>query len=86
MSFSKEKLLKELKGILPATVSPNHLDGSFDPVAMRKIVRHQLDAGSDGVYVCGGTGEGLLMSHEDREQALRVYKGSLAVLKIEKGV
>ena len=62
--------MKELKGILPATVSPNHLDGSFDPVAMRKIVRHQLDAGSDGVYVCGGTGEGLLMTREDREQAL----------------
>ncbi len=62
--------MKELKGILPATVTPNKPDGSFDPIAMRKIVRHQLDAGSDGVYICGGTGEGLLMSREDREQAL----------------
>ena len=62
--------MKELKGILPATVSPNRPDGSFDTEAMRKIVRHQIDAGSDGVYVCGGTGEGLLMSREDRELAL----------------
>ena len=62
--------MKELKGILPATVSPNRPDGSFDAAAMRKIVRHQIDAGSDGVYVCGGTGEGLLMSREDRELAL----------------
>ena len=62
--------MRELKGILPATVSPNKADGSFDAATMRKIVRHQLDAGSDGVYVCGGTGEGLLMSREDRELAL----------------
>ena len=62
--------MKKLEGILPATVSPNKEDGSFDAAAMRKIVRHQLDAGSDGLYVCGGTGEGLLMSREDRELAL----------------
>ena len=62
--------MRELEGILPATVSPNRQDGSFDAAAMRKVVRHQLDAGSDGVYVCGGTGEGLLMSREDRELAL----------------
>ncbi len=69
--------MKELKGIVPATVSPNNLDGSFDPVAMRKIVRHQLDAGSDGVYVCGGTGEGLLMSRRDREEALETVLGEV---------
>ena len=62
--------MRELKGILPATVSPNKDDGSFDAAAMRRVVRHQMDAGSDGVYVCGGTGEGLLMSREDRELAL----------------
>ena len=62
--------MKKLEGILPATVSPNKEDGSFDAATMRRVVRHQLDAGSDGVYVCGGTGEGLLMSREDRAQAL----------------
>ena len=62
--------MRKLEGILPATVSPNKEDGSFDTAAMRRVVRHQLDAGSDGVYVCGGTGEGLLMSREDRELAL----------------
>ncbi len=69
--------MSKFEGILPATVSPNKEDGSFDAAAMRRIVRHQLDAGSDGVYVCGGTGEGLLMSREDRELALETVLGEV---------
>jgi len=54
--------LDNLRGIFPATVSTFDMDGRFDPVSMRQIVRHQIDAGVHGLYVCGGTGEGLLMN------------------------
>ena len=54
--------MSELRGVFPATVTPCDSDGAFDPAAMRKIIRHQLDAGVHGFYICGGTGEGLLLT------------------------
>ena len=62
--------MRELKGIYPAIVTPFDATGAFNPEAMRRIVRHQLDAGVDGFYVCGGTGEGLSMTLDDRQEAL----------------
>jgi len=62
--------LKKLEGIMPAVITPFGKDGKFDPAAMRRIVSHQLAAGVDGLYVCGGTGEGLLMTREERQEAL----------------
>ena len=62
--------MDNLHGIFPATVSTFDIDGRFDPVSMRRIVRHQLDAGVHGLYVCGGTGEGLLMNSKERQQLL----------------
>ena len=64
--------MKALRGIFPATVSPFGEDGAFDSGAMRKIVAHQVDAGAHGLYICGGTGEGLLMTVEERQEALEV--------------
>ena len=62
--------MDNLRGIFPATVSTFDMDGRFDPVSMRRIVRHQIDAGVDGLYVCGGTGEGLLMNFKERQDLL----------------
>ena len=64
--------MKTLRGIFPATVTPFAEDGRFDSQAMRKIVAHQIDAGVHGLYICGGTGEGLLMTVEERQEALEV--------------
>jgi N-acetylneuraminate lyase len=70
--------LRELKGIFPATVTPFGRDGGFDPQAMRRIVRHQVDAGVHGLYVCGGTGEGLLMTVEERKEAIETVLDEVA--------
>ena len=57
--------MKELRGIFPATVTPYNKNGTFDASAMRKIIRHQLGAGVHGFYLCGGTGEGLLLTRKE---------------------
>ena len=54
--------MSELRGVYPATVTPCDSNGGFDAAAMRKIICHQLDAGVHGFYLCGGTGEGLLLT------------------------
>ena len=70
--------MRELKGIYPAIVTPFGADGGFDAAAMRRIVRHQLAAGVHGFYVCGGTGEGLLMTREERQAALETVVDEVA--------
>ncbi len=70
--------MKALKGIFPATVSPFAQDGRFDSEAMRSIVAYQIDAGVHGLYICGGTGEGLLMKVEERREALEVVLDEVA--------
>ena len=62
--------MDNLSGIFPATVSTFDMDGRFDPSSMRRIVRHQIDAGVNGLYDCGGTGEGLLMNSKERQDLL----------------
>ena len=63
--------MDNLHGIFPATISTFDMDGRFDPISMRRIVRHQIDAGVHGLYVCGGTGEGLLMNSKERQDLLK---------------
>ena len=58
------------KGIYPATVTPFDQGGNFDPAAMRKIVKHHVEAGVDGFYICGGAGEGLLLTVDERKAVL----------------
>ncbi len=62
--------MKNLRGIFPATVTPYNKDGAFDAPAMRKIIRHQLEAGVHGFYLCGGTGEGLLLKREEHREVV----------------
>lgn len=58
-----------LSGILPAVVTPLQ-DGRFWPAAFERLLKFVYDAGSDGVYVCGQTGEGLLLRAEERMRAV----------------
>ena len=51
-------------------VTPFDAQGRVDPVALHRIIQYQLDAGMDGFYVCGGTGEGLLLTVEERKSVL----------------
>ena len=62
--------MRELKGIYPAIVTAFDDSGAFDPQAMRRIVGHQLEAGVHGFYVCGGTGEGMLLTRDERREVL----------------
>ena len=55
-------------GIWPALVTPFTDDGSaLAPVRVEPLVRHLIDAGANGFFVCGGTGEGSAMSVPERK-------------------
>lgn len=44
--------------------------GNVSPAAVKRLTRHLLDTGIRGLYVGGGTGEGVLQTEEERERTL----------------
>lgn len=54
------------KGIWPAMLTPFDAYGDVDLPAIDRLVDHLIDEGAHGLYVCGSTGEGLLMNVAER--------------------
>lgn len=54
-------------GILPAVVTPFDEEGNFSPDAFERLLAHIYSAGVHGIYVCGQTGEGLLIPPAQRK-------------------
>jgi 4-hydroxy-tetrahydrodipicolinate synthase len=63
--FCENISVVNLGSILTAMVTPFDADGNVDEAAGVRLLRHLLENGSDGVVVCGTTGEAATMS--DRE-------------------
>lgn len=61
---------KRFHGIFTALVTPMHEDGGVDHPSLVKLVQHQIEHGIHGFYVGGSTGEGFLMTREERKQVL----------------
>jgi 4-hydroxy-tetrahydrodipicolinate synthase len=54
-----------LGSILTAMVTPFDADGRVDEAAAVRLLHHLLDSGSDGVVVCGTTGEAATMNDDE---------------------
>ena len=83
--------MSELKGIIPAIVTPVDDQERFDAPAFERLAARLYAAGVYGLYVCGQTGEGLQQSAEQRkrvaetavscspkDKAVIIHVGSLA--------
>lgn len=58
-------------GVLPALLTPMNEDGTaLNLDSTRRLVDHLLDRGIHGFFVAGGTGEGLLMTPDERRVLL----------------
>ncbi|MBP2293705.1 4-hydroxy-tetrahydrodipicolinate synthase [Azospirillum rugosum] len=57
----------EISGLFSAIVTPLTGDGSVDVAGLKRLVRHQLDAGASGVVPIGGTGEYPALSRDERK-------------------
>lgn len=54
-------------GILPATITPFDAQGRFARGPFEQLLARLYEGGVHGVYVCGTTGEGLLMAVHERQ-------------------
>ena len=55
----------KLRGCGTALVTPFQQDGSLDEMALRQLVRWQVDSGIDFLLPCGTTGETPTLSHDE---------------------
>lgn len=60
-----------IRGIIPAILTPMDADGAVvNHASLRRLVDLFAERGASGLFVCGGSGEGLLMQPAEREAVL----------------
>ncbi len=64
--------VQEIGGVIPALITPFDKDENFDEQRMRCLVDHLLKKGVEGLYLTGSTGEGFLMTPEERKKVVEV--------------
>lgn len=60
--------MKTLKGVIAATVTPMNEEGQVDFKAVKSLTHFLIDKKVHGLFPCGSTGEGILMSTEERKR------------------
>ncbi|HYI14171.1 MAG TPA: dihydrodipicolinate synthase family protein [Thermomicrobiales bacterium] len=60
--------MKPLTGIIPAIVTPMDDTGAIDEVSLRRLVAYERDEGADGLLILGLSGEGVMLSVNERER------------------
>jgi N-acetylneuraminate lyase len=66
--------MKKMKGIFTALLTPFKEDYTINESALKKLVEFNLEKGINGFYVGGSTGEGLIMTSEERKEVFRIVK------------
>lgn len=61
----------KLKGVLPALLTPFNDDGSINFSSIAKLVDFNVKKGVNGFYVGGSSGEGMLLTIDERKQVFK---------------
>ena len=60
--------MSAFQGVVPAIATPMTSDGAFNEVVFRQVVEFNIQAGVDGFWVAGGTGESILLTDEENRR------------------
>lgn len=69
--------INDFTGVIPALVTAFDLDGQLNEDLLRGITGSLLSRGVDGFYLTGSTGEGFMMSAEERMRVVEVVCGEV---------
>lgn len=77
-------MAKEIKGVVPPVVTPLTAEGKLDVVSFERSINRMIDAGVDGLFFLGSSGEVAFSTDERRgdiiREAVRVVAGRVPVL------
>lgn len=60
----------EVRGIIPAMVTPLERNEELDEDGLRQIVNYLIDSGVHGIFVCGSQGENYALKEEEKKKAI----------------
>ena len=63
-------MVTDFARIWSALITPTRADESLNLDALEQIVDRQIQDGVEGFYCCGSSGEGLLLTLEERKQVV----------------
>ena len=61
-----------LHGIVPPVITPLTEDMQIDTLSLRRVVRHLIDGGVNGLFVLGPSGEAVFLDSARRAEVIRV--------------
>jgi N-acetylneuraminate lyase len=67
-----------LTGLIAATFTPMHADGSLDLAQVPALTDYVIEAGNSALYVCGSTGEGPSLTSDERRAVAEAYVSAAA--------
>lgn len=67
---------EKFKGVFPALLTPFDSQDRINRKELEKLVAHNLKLGAKGFYVCGSTGEALLMSAAERMEVMEIVRAA----------
>jgi len=70
--------VSDFAGIIPPIITPLTAEGDVDTASLEAVVQRQLDAGVDGVFALGSSGEGVYLRDRDRKKVIDVVTGSVS--------
>lgn len=70
----KNEVTCKLHGVIPAIVTPMNEDGSVNYGLLEKQTDYLMNAGVNGLFVCGGTGEGAYLTTEEKRQVYQTIR------------
>lgn len=77
-------MASNLRGVMPALLTPFDAQQKIDKESLRRLVRFNIEQGVDGVYVGGSTGEAFIQSLAEREEVLEIVaeegKGKITLI------
>ncbi len=74
----------QFRGVYPPIITPFDHTGKINETAYRKVVDYLIDAGVQGFWTCGGSGEGVLLSDDELKRmadlTVEAVKGRVKII------
>lgn len=63
---------KTIHGVIPPIVTPIDEHERVIEDQLRAMIRHTIDVGMHGIFICGSNGEAVCLTQKERERAIRI--------------
>ena len=75
---------KGIKGSIVALITPFDEEGTVDYVRLKKLIKRQINEGTDGILLLGETGEEAALTKEEQENIIKIAveesRGSVPII------